>query len=262
MNVTERIRCQRTAEEAARLGAAVLAKWRRQFKVREKARFDLVTDADLESQQVIRDQLLNRFPEHHFLGEEDPQPEKSLSLDDPPTWIVDPLDGTTNHVHYCPGYCVSIGLWVAGEMVVGVIYEPLRDEMFSSARGEGAFLNGTKIQVSETGEIGNALLGTGFPPQLRGDELIFEYWKRCSIEARALRRTGSTALNMAYVAAGRFDGWWSLDNHVWDVAAGIVLIEEAGGRLSNRDGSRYDPFTPDSVASNGGLHSELLRLLK
>jgi myo-inositol-1(or 4)-monophosphatase len=250
------------AREAARRGAAVLEDWRRRFQVREKARFDLVTDADLASQRTIGEFLGRRYPQHGFLGEEDPSAAGRLGPDAPPTWIVDPLDGTTNYVHDCPLYCVSIGLQVAGELVVGVVLEPSRNELFAAASGLGAWLGERRLQTSRADRLEEALLATGFPPDLRGQELTLDWWRYFSLRTRSLRRTGSTALNMAYVAAGRFDGYWAFDNHVWDVAGATVLVREAGGIVTNVDGSAYDPYTPDALASNGPLHPVLLECLR
>src|SRR5438552_7771914 len=244
--------------EAARRGAAVLEEWRSRFQVREKARFDLVTDADLGSQRAIRDYLGQRFPEHGFVGEEGPGGEQRPEPDAPPTWVVDPLDGTTNYVHDCPMYCVSIGLQVAGEMVVGVVLDPSRPELFAAAKGRGAWLGQRRLEVSRAASLSEALLSTGFPPDLRGQERTLEWWRYFSLHTRSLRRTGSTALNLAYVAAGRFDGYWAFDNHAWDVAGGMVLVREAGGLITNVDGSPYDPYTPDALAAGPALHAVLL----
>jgi myo-inositol-1(or 4)-monophosphatase len=249
------------ATEAARRAAVVLEDWRRRFKVREKARFDLVTDADVASQRTIRDYLLGRFPGHGFLGEEDDTPTARPGKDAPPTWVVDPIDGTTNYVHDCPLYCVSIGLQVAGELAVGVVYDPCRTEMFAAAAGHGAWLNGERLRTSTAAGLDEALLATGFPPDVRGQEKALDWWRYFSLNARSLRRTGSTALNLAYVAAGRFDGYWAFDNHVWDVAGGAVLVREAGGVITDVDGGPYDPYTPDALASNGQLHPRLLEAL-
>jgi myo-inositol-1(or 4)-monophosphatase len=248
--------------EAARRGAAVLEEWRSHFQVREKGRFDLVTDADLGSQRAIRAYLHERFPGHDFLGEEDPSPRARPGPDAPPTWIVDPLDGTTNYVHDCPMYCVSIGLQVAGELVVGVVLDPARQELFAAARGQGAWLGSVRLQTSHATSLEEALLATGFPPDLRGQERTLDWWRYFSLRTRSLRRTGSTALNLAYVAAGRFDGYWAFDNHAWDVAGGGVLVREAGGVVTNIDGTPFDPFTPDALASNGPLHPVLLEALR
>jgi myo-inositol-1(or 4)-monophosphatase len=246
------------ATEAAQRGAAVLDAWRARFQVREKARFDLVTEADLASQHTIFEYLGNRYPGHAFLGEEESAGTQRPGPEAPPTWIVDPLDGTTNYVHDCPLYCVSIGLQVAGELVVGVVYEPSRRELFAAAQGLGAWLNEQQLRTSAVTSLDRALLATGFPSQLHGREFILRWWEHFSGRAQSLRRTGSTALNLAYLAAGRFDGFWAFDNHVWDVAGGTVVVREAGGQITNVDGTPYDPYTPDALASNGLLHAALL----
>lgn len=253
--------CQEAAAEAARRAARVLEEWRPRFQVREKGRFDLVTDADVASQRAIADYLASRFPAFAFLGEEDARHHRP-GADAPPTWIVDPIDGTTNYVHDCPLYCISIGLQVAGELVVGVILDPARNELFQAAKGHGAWLNGRRLQTSPITTLSEALLATGFPPDLRGQERTLEWWRYFSLRTQALRRTGSTALNLAYVAAGRFDAYYAYDNHVWDVAAGVVLVREAGGDVSNIDGTPYDPYTADAVASNGPLHPLLLECFR
>ena len=297
------------AQEAARRGAAILEQWRQRFSVREKARFDLVTEADLGSQKAIQEYLHYHFPEHDFLGEEDvskseirnPRPEKerkhatentesaeddsskisvisvakSSSGSRAPTWIVDPLDGTTNYVHDCPMYCVSIGLMVEGELVVGVVYDPVRQEMFRAAKGQGAWLDQpsgpgasmtratpSRLQTSQSDRLEESLLATGFPPDLRGQERALDWWRHFSLRTRSLRRTGSTALNMAYVAAGRFDAYWGFDNHAWDVAGAAVLIREAGGQLTTSDDQPFDPFRSDTLATNGPLHPIMLEAFR
>lgn len=254
--------CLAAAQEAARRAAVVLEGWRTRFQVQEKGRADLVTDADLASQKTIHDCLLGRFPDHQFLGEEDTEKRARPGADAPPTWIVDPIDGTTNYVHDCPLYCISIGLQVAGELVVGVVLDPSRNELFHAIKGGGAWINERRIRTSSTAQLQNALLATGFPPDVRGQERTLEWWRYFSFQARSLRRTGSTALNMAYVAAGRFDGYWAFDNHVWDVAGATVLVREAGGIVTNLDGGEYDPYTADALASNGPLHPALLEIFR
>lgn len=247
------------AREAVLRAAAVLEEWRQKFHVREKGRFDLVTDADLASQKTIHHYLCGRFPGHALLGEEDAGARGRLPDDAPPTWIVDPIDGTTNYVHDFPFYCISIGLQIKGELVVGVIYDPSHKEMFTAARGMGAWLGARRLQTSSVQRLEEALLATGFPPNIVGHEETLHWWQHFSFRAQSLRRTGSTALNMAYVAAGRFDGFYAFDNHVWDVAAAAVLIREAGGVITNVDGTVYDPYTADSLAGNVHLHPILLQ---
>jgi myo-inositol-1(or 4)-monophosphatase len=246
------------AREAARRAALVLEDWRQKFQVREKGRFDLVTDADLASQKTIHEYLAGRFPNHAFLGEEDSAAKAKPGADAPPTWIVDPIDGTTNYVHDCPLYCISIGLQIAGALVVGVVLDPSRNEMFHAACGSGAWLNERRLRTSACPSLDQALIATGFPPDVRGNEMTLDWWRHFSFKAQSLRRTGSTALNMAYVAAGRFDAYYAFDNHVWDVAGATVVIREAGGLVSNIDGSAYDPYTPDALATNGPLHPLML----
>jgi myo-inositol-1(or 4)-monophosphatase len=253
--------CLAAAQTAARRAADVLESWRARFSVREKGRADLVTEADVASQKAVRESLLGRFPDHDFLGEESdrrPRP----TADGPPTWIVDPLDGTTNYVHDCPLYCVSVGLEVGGELVVGVVYDPRQDEMFAAAAGLGATLNGRPVRASATADLGAALLATGFPADLRGHERQLDWFRYFSLRAQSIRRTGSTALNLAYIAAGRFDGYWAFDNNAWDVAGAVVLIREAGGRVTGLDGGRYDHHAGPCLASNGPLHPALVAGLR
>jgi myo-inositol-1(or 4)-monophosphatase len=250
------------AEEAARLGAAALEEWRGRFTVTEKGRSDLVTEADLAAQRAVRDSLARLTPGCDFLGEEEGSFRGKPSPGDPPLWVVDPLDGTTNFVHDCPQYCVSIGLYAEGELVVGAILDPRLNELFSAARGQGPTLNGRPLAVSGTAELSAALLATGFPYDLQRARKALAWWAHFNSRAQSLRRLGSTALNLAYVAAGRFDGYWAFENNAWDVAAGVVLVREAGGTITHSDGSPFDPFRPDMAASNGRLHEMLLGELR
>ena len=174
------------AKEAARRGAAVLEEWRSRFEVREKGRFDLVTDADLGSQKAIYEHLHARFPSHAFLGEEDGGAYQKPGADSPPTWIVDPLDGTTNYVHDCPMYCVSIGFEIAGDLVVGVVFDPSRQEMFAAAKGHGAWLNDKRLRTSRASSLAEALISTGFPPDMRGQEKALGWWRHFSLRTRSL----------------------------------------------------------------------------
>ena len=176
-------------QEAARRGAAVLEDWRSRFRVQEKGRFDLVTEADVASQRTIRAYLHEQFPDYDFLGEEEGAGKHRPAENAPPTWIVDPLDGTTNYVHDCPLYCVSIGLQVAGEMVVGVVLEPSRNEMFFAAKGSGAWVNDRRLTTSRAARLEEALLATGFPPDLRGQERALDWWRFFSLRTQSLRRT-------------------------------------------------------------------------
>ncbi len=258
-------KCLEVAVEAARRGAAELESWRKRFVVREKARADLVTDADHASQAAVKNHLLSAFPTHGFLGEEEAYgktiEETRVPPDSPPVWIVDPLDGTSNYVHDVPAYCVSIGLWFGGRAVVGVIYDPRLNEMFTAAEGQGAFRNGERMRVSETALVRDSLLSTGFPAGWAAQQRNLAAWRNISEYSQALRRTGSTALNLAYVAAGRFDGYWAFDNWSWDVTAGACLIAEAGGKVTTLEGATFDPFRSDILATNGVIHGEMGKLL-
>jgi myo-inositol-1(or 4)-monophosphatase len=169
------------AREAARRAAAILEEWRPRFSVREKGRFDLVTDADLASQQAIHAYLAGCFAGHGFLAEEEGATKSRPGPDAPPTWIVDPIDGTTNYVHDCPMYCISIGLQVGGELVVGVVFDPSRNEMFAAARGQGAWLGERRLQTSRAARLEEALLATGFPTDMRGQERTLEWWRYFSL---------------------------------------------------------------------------------
>ncbi len=254
-----------TAIEAARRGAVELESWRSRFSVKEKSRADLVTDADHASQKVIKEILMGAFPEHVFLGEEEcvgKSPEETRPpVNTPPVWVVDPLDGTANYVHDVPAYCVSIGLWAGGQPVVGVIHDPRMNEVFTAALGLGAFLNGKPIRVSGVPTLVDGMISTGFPANYAKQVRNLEAWAKVTAHAQSIRRTGSTALNLAYVAAGRFDGYWAYDNYAWDVMAGAVLVTEAGGSLSTIDGLAYDPYRPDIIATNGQFHAELHAVL-
>ncbi len=265
MNARDLNRWREAAVEAAERGAAELERWRGAFTVREKSRADLVTDADTASQDAIKGFLLGRFPDHRFLGEEDSAgktlAQLKASLDGRPTWIVDPLDGTGNYAHGMPCYAVNVALLVENEIVVGVTFDPRLNEMYHAAKGTGTFLNGVPIRASSIATIQDSLISTGFPANYEQQLKNLEAWKRVSFHAQALRRTGSTAINMAYVAVGRFDGYWCYDNWPWDVAPGAILIQEAGGRVTSSDGSPFDPFRMDIVASNGLTHEELVRVL-
>jgi len=252
------------AEQAARAGGEQLRAWRRKFAVKEKGKFDLVTDADHAAQQAVKQVLMSAFPEHAFLGEETPLVEKQeLLKSTKPLWVVDPLDGTTNYVHDFPCYAVSIGLVVDHEVKLGVIYDPSRDELFAAVQGHGATLNGEQLICTKSASLGDALIAVGFPANLRGNEHVIEAWKWFGYESQSMRRTGSSALNLAYVAAGRLDGFFAFQICPWDITAGIILVEEAGGRISKLDGTTYDPLAETVfISSNGLLHAALLRGLQ
>jgi myo-inositol-1(or 4)-monophosphatase len=223
--------------------------------VREKGRGDLVTSADIASQEAIRETLLTAFPAHTFLGEEStvgPDPTADFR------WIVDPLDGTSNYVHGLEFYAVSIGLEHRGELVAGVIYDPAAARCFKATTGGGAFLNDTPIRVSRVDALRSALLVTGFPPGMRGRADLLRLFEEFCSESHSVRRLGSAALDLAYVACGRFDGFYAPNLHPWDAAAGAVIVREAGGLVTNLDGSPYTLYTHDILATNGCIHQAMV----
>ena len=248
------------AQEAARAAGEVLEAWAGQFTVREKNPADLVTEADFAAQKVIQDLILARFPDHTFLGEEGNGPTDG---DSAYRWIVDPLDGTSNYVHRFPYYCVSIALEHDGEMIVGVIFDPNRNEMFCATRASGATLNGQPITVSRVPELRDALVMASLPRALRGDDPAMLRMLGVMPHAQHIQRTGSAALNLAYVASGRIDAFWSSSLKPWDMAAGALLVAEAGGRVTRMNGGPFEVDVPDLLASNGtGVHDELQALLR
>ncbi|MFL5330368.1 MAG: inositol monophosphatase family protein [Gemmataceae bacterium] len=246
--------CLTAAQDAARQAGALLAEYRSKMSVRAKGRADLVTDADEAAQQLIRGILAKQFPQFHFLGEEGPAGQQ-LKPGDPPTWIVDPIDGTTNYIHDLPLYCVSIGLWADSEQVLGVVYDPRHDEMFWAATGRGAWLGERRLHVSETSKLEDALLAVGFPADPGGHEEQLRWWAHFTEQCRGLRRTGSSALNLAYVAAGRFDAFFALGNKIWDIAAGVVLVREAGGVVSRFRDENFNESGSELLAASVAIHT-------
>ncbi|HEY7521724.1 MAG TPA: inositol monophosphatase family protein [Methylomirabilota bacterium] len=219
---------------------------------------NLVTEMDQRAETLIVERLRRAFPDDAILAEE----QGAAAGRSERRWIVDPLDGTTNYAHGLPIFGVSIALEAAGRLVLGVVYDPSRDEMFVGERGAGATLNDTPIKVSATSTVGAGLLVTGFPYNIRetADTNLPEY-AAFSLRARAVRRLGSAVIDLAYVACGRFDAYWELRLGAWDVAAGAVLVEEAGGRITGIDGRVLDVDAPTLLATNGRVHDEMLRAL-
>ena len=247
------------AEEAARRAGNVLRAWSSKFTVREKSRSNLVTEADFAAQQVIHDFLRGRYPQHGFHGEEGLN---EVRPDSPYRWVIDPLDGTTNYVHGFPYFAVSIGMEFEGRLVVGAIFDPTRDEMFLAARGTGATLNRRPLHVSDVTQLGQAMVVASLPVATHPDDIAVQRFLRMLPHAQSVQRTGSAALNLAYVAAGRLDAFWSTSLKPWDMAAGVVLVEEAGGRVTRLDGSPFQLEEPNLLAANGpDIHAELMRHL-
>jgi myo-inositol-1(or 4)-monophosphatase len=254
------VRLLAVCESAARAGAAELAAWRGKFTSREKSARDLVTDADLASQRAVEKVIRQEFPEHGFLGEESPDREQ-LNL--PYCWVVDPLDGTTNYVHGFPCYAVSVAVALEGEVVAGAVIDPLANECFTSARGLGSRLNGHPFAVSATTDLNHALVAVSFPPHPQPDSPDIQAFMRVSPECQAVRRTGSAALNLAYVACGRLDAHWAYFIHSWDSAAGVLLVEEAGGVVGSYTGGKYNVADGNyCVASTRELFEQVLPLIQ
>ena len=251
------------AIQTARDAGSLLAKrYGRKIEITNKSELDLVTESDLASERLIVDRIRTYYPRHSILAEESGS---SGPRDDDMQrewrWIIDPLDGTTNYAHGYPCFCVSIGLEHKGRMEMGVVYDPLRDEMFAAERGQGAALNGRRIHVSPAPNLASALLCTGFPYDVRERSEFARHFANFIMAAQGVRRDGSAALDLAYVAAGRFDGFWEEGLKPWDVAAGALLVEEAGGKVSNYAGRPLDIFSPPVLASNGAIHEEMMRVL-
>ena len=252
------------AIETAREAGRVLAErfGRVSLEVTHKGDIDLVTESDLAAERLIVERISSHYPRHRILAEESGASEREgAERRSAYKWIVDPLDGTTNYAHGYPCYCVSIALEREGELILGVIHDPSRDETFAAERGAGATLNGRRIRVSEIADLNEALLCTGYPYDVRGRDNFARNFKNFILHAQGVRRDGSAALDLAYVACGRFDGFWEEGLRPWDVAAGVVLVEEAGGRVSRYDGSPFHVYTPPIVASNGLVHEAMMRVL-
>src|SRR5437773_3949903 len=233
----------------------------REKQVELKGHANLVTVADKEAEALIIRRIRERYPHHAILAEESGASGLFGAADG--KWIIDPLDGTTNFAHQYPFFCVSIGFEQAGELVCGAVYDPWRDEMFSGARGLGSFLNGKRLQVSAVAKLGDGLLTTGFPYRVREKiALAMSQFEAFIIESQAVRRGGSAALDMCYTALGRCDGFWELDLSPWDTAAGLVILEEAGGRITDFNGNPYSVYTKQIVASNGKIHEEMMAVLR
>ena len=257
---------KRVCEQAARAGGEVLLQYRNKFSVREKGPADLVTEADLASQVAVREFVLGAFPDHNFLGEED-DPEAVEQSDSDFTWIVDPLDGTTNYVHGLENYCVSVALQQrnkSGEskIIEGAIYDPVRDRCYRATLGAGAFCDGLPLEVSGVTQVDKSLVAASLPAKIARDSGEIERFVDVMLKCQAIRRLGSAALNLCYVAAGQLDAYWATSVKQWDVAAGLLIVAEAGGQVSHISGGSLDLEDPKFVVSaTPGLHSELVKLL-
>ena len=244
-----------TAREA---GALLRERIDDRHTVQYKGEIDLVTEVDRLSEALIVKKIRDSFPDHGILTEESPEMVNGSSF----RWIVDPIDGTTNYSHGYPAFSVSIALEMQGRIRLGAVYNPMLEELFIAEKGAGAFLNGRRLKVSQTAELSRSLLATGFPYDIREDRNNnINYFVSMILNAQAVRRAGSAALDLAYLAAGRFDGFWELKLLPWDIAAGWLLVEEAGGVVTDLHGAPFDLHSPHILASNGLIHAETCRLL-
>ena len=248
------------AIDAAHVGGRILQDWIGRFSVREKSRANLVTEADEASQSAIVQTLKNHFPQHGFLGEEDLNDRNAATE---ALWIIDPLDGTSNYVHGFPYYAVSIALWLRDHIEVGVIYDPTRDETFAAGVGNGATLNDRQIRTSGESELKSAMAMASLPVATDPENPAVKRFLKALTKLQTVQRSGSAALNLAYVASGRIDCFWSSSLHPWDVAAGALLVAESGGSITKLDGSTIDIFVPDLLsASTALLNRELVTALR
>jgi myo-inositol-1(or 4)-monophosphatase len=249
------------AEAALQAGRILLDLYGKPHDIRQKGTIDLVTEADVAAERAILDILEKAQSKGEILAEESRSTYDTVPQG--PLWIIDPLDGTTNYAHGFPWFCVSIGFFNAGDCEAGVIYCPMLDELFHAFRGNGAWLNGERIRVSSTAGIGTSLLATGFPYDIQQNpKQIIAALQAVLTRCQGVRRAGAAAIDLAYVACGRIDGFWETKLKPWDTAAGKILVEEAGGITSDFKGATYSPFVSEIAASNGAIHSELIALLK
>lgn len=246
----------RAAAQAA--GEILRDNWRLPKSIDYKGTIDLVTSADRNSERKITEVIRQSFPDHSVLAEEEVDIQNAQSAY---RWIVDPLDGTTNFAHGHPQFCVSIALEQSGRVIFGLVYDPIRDERFEAALGQGATLNGEALRVSMVNELDKALLATGFPYDRREfADFYLGYFKEFMIRCQGIRRGGSAALDLCYVACGRFDGFWELKLKPWDIAAGALIVAEAGGRLSNFSGETFSISDRETLATNRLIHEEMVHI--
>jgi myo-inositol-1(or 4)-monophosphatase len=242
------------AEIAREAGALLMEYFRQPVKIEYKGDADLVTQADRKTEALIRERIKGKWPSHDILGEEGGLRDTGSQF----RWYVDPLDGTTNFAHSYPVFCVSMGLEHQGKRIAGVIFDPTRNELFAAEQGSGAFLNGERIRVSATAKLGESLVATGFPSHKRHQNPNIFFYHQITLRTHGVRRAGSAALDLCNVACGRFDAFWEFKLNPWDTAAGVLIVEEAGGKVTMFDGSPFQIDSRQTVASNGLVHEALL----
>jgi len=243
------------ASIALEAGSLLRYYFERRVTFEMKGEYDLVTEADKASEKLVVERIRQHFPEHGIVAEEGGGHEGLSDY----RWFVDPLDGTTNFAHSYPVWNVTLALEKAGELVAGVVFNPSRDELFTAERGGGAFLNGNRIRVSKVARVADALLCTGFPNHNRAVNPNIHYFHELAMSAHGVRRSGSAAIDLSDVACGRLDGFWEIGLSPWDMAAGILLIEEAGGVCTDMQGGRHHLKSPHILTDNGLIHDELLQ---
>lgn len=240
---------------AREAGSLLMGYFKRRVTIEYKGDVDLVTEADRASEHLIVERLQARWPEHGIVGEEGTRSEAGAEY----RWYVDPLDGTTNFAHGYPVFCISIALAKQdGQLEVGLLYDPTRDEMFTAERGQGSRLNGENIRVSATKTLSESIMGTGFPSHKRHKNPNIHFYHQLTLRSHGVRRAGSAALDLANVASGRYDGFWEFNLNPWDTAAGVLLVQEAGGKVTRFDGSPFRLDSREVLATNGLIHQELL----
>jgi myo-inositol-1(or 4)-monophosphatase len=242
------------SEIAREAGTLLIDYFRQRVKIEYKGDADLVTEADRNSEKLILSRIRAQWPTHEVIGEEGARIETGGDY----RWYVDPLDGTTNFAHGFPVFCVSLGLTFQGKRKAAVVYDPTRDELFAAERGKGAVLNGQVIAVSKIAKLAQSLVGTGFPSHKRHKNPNIYFYHQLTLRSHGVRRAGSAALDLASVASGRLEGFWEFNLHAWDTAAGILIVEEAGGAVTGVNGQALEVTDRDVVATNGMIHSELL----
>jgi myo-inositol-1(or 4)-monophosphatase len=243
---------EQIAREAGRL---LMGFFERRVNIEYKGEADLVTEADRASEKLILERIRHDWPTHDVVGEEGARVETGSDY----RWYVDPLDGTTNFAHGFPVFCVSLALTFQGKRMAGVLYDPTRDELFAAELGTGAFLNGRKITVSKVAQLKQCLVATGFPSHKRHKNPNIFFYHQLTLHTHGVRRAGSAALDLASVACGRFDGFWEFNLNAWDTAAGILIVEEAGGKVTDFSGKLVGITDRNVVASNGLVHADMLR---
>jgi myo-inositol-1(or 4)-monophosphatase len=247
-------------ETARDAGQLLLEKFGRKLTVTKKGDINLVTEADLASEALIVEKIKSYYPKHAILAEEAGEAVKVDGADQW-KWIIDPLDGTTNFAHGYPCWCVTLALEHNGEVVIGVTFDPTRNELFAAEKGRGASLNNKPIRVSQTEDLSEALIVTGFPYDFKRREDFARHLTAFLLKSRGVRRDGSAAIDMAYLACGRFDGFWEEGLNPWDMAAGVLLIEESGGHVSRYDNAKFSIYSPPILASNGLIHAQMVAIL-